>query len=53
MGWVKSIPFGVMKRNALIPATTAKILKFPTVLTSSMEDHAQGPLLAELESRTC
>jgi nicotinamidase-related amidase len=50
MGWVKSIPFGVMKRNALILATTAKILKLPTVLTSSMEDHAQGPLLAELES---
>ena len=50
MGWVKSIPFSVMKRNALILASTAKILKLPAVLTSSMEDHAQGPLLAELES---
>jgi nicotinamidase-related amidase len=39
-----------MKRNALILAQTAKILMLPTVLTSSMEDHAQGPLLAELES---
>jgi hypothetical protein len=39
-----------MERNALILATTAKILKLPTLLTSSMEDHAQDPLLTELES---
>ena len=50
MGWVKSIPFEEMKRNALILANVAKILKLPTVLTSSMEEHAQGPLLAEFES---
>jgi nicotinamidase-related amidase len=50
MGWVKSIPFEDMKRNALILANVAKILKLPTVLTSSMEEHAQGRLLAELES---
>jgi nicotinamidase-related amidase len=49
MGWVKSIPFDVMKRNALMLARAASILKLPTLLTSSMEDHAQGPLLAELE----
>jgi len=29
-------------------AKTAKILGMPVVLTSSMEDHAQGPLLGEL-----
>lgn len=49
MGWVKSIPFEDMKRNALMLARTARILELPTVLTSSMEDHAQGPLLSELE----
>ncbi|GAB3374500.1 isochorismatase family protein [Lysobacter rhizosphaerae] len=50
MSWVKSIPFEEMKRNALMLAKTAKILKLPVVLTSSMEGHAQGPLLSELES---
>lgn len=50
MGWVKSIPFEDMKRNALILAKAARILKLPVVLTSSMEEHAQGPLLNELES---
>jgi nicotinamidase-related amidase len=50
MGWVKSIPFEEMKRNALILAQAAKILKLPVVLTCSMEEHAQGPLLSELES---
>jgi nicotinamidase-related amidase len=50
MGWVKSIPFEEMKRNALILAQAATILKLPVVLTSSMEEHAQGPLLSELKS---
>ncbi|CAN7529212.1 isochorismatase family protein [Pseudomonas sp. LjRoot71] len=49
MGWVKSIPFEELKRNALMLAKTAAILKLPVVLTSSMEEHAQGPLLSELE----
>ncbi|WP_137817503.1 isochorismatase family protein [Pseudomonas sp. 2FG] len=49
MGWVKSIPFEELKRNALMLAKTASILKLPVVLTSSMEEHAQGPLLSELE----
>jgi len=48
MGWVKSTTFDEMKRNALILAQAAKILKLPTVLTSSMEEAAQGPLLSEL-----
>ena len=38
MGWVKSIPFEEMKRNALMLAQTARILKLPVVLTSSMEE---------------
>lgn len=50
MSWVKSLPFEEMKRNALMLAGAARILKLPTVLTSSMEDHAQGPLLSELET---
>ena len=50
MGWVKSIPFEEMKRNAIMLAHTARILKIPVVLTSSMEEYAQGPLLSELQS---
>jgi len=50
MGWVQSIPFEEMKRNALMLAQTAKILNMPVVLTASMEEYAQGPLLSELES---
>lgn len=48
MSWVKSIPFEDMKLNTLLLAHTAKVLQMPTVLTSSMEEHAQGPLLSEL-----
>ena len=48
MGWVKSIPFEEMKRNALMLAKVARIYELPVVLTSSMEDYAQGPLLSEL-----
>jgi nicotinamidase-related amidase len=50
MSWVHSIPFEEMKRNALMLAETARILKLPVVLTSSMEEYAQGPLLSELGS---
>jgi len=50
MSWVHSISFEEMKRNALMLAKTASILAMPTVLTSSMEEHAQGPLLDELET---
>jgi len=50
MGWVKSIAFEEMKRNALMLAKAAKVLKLPVVLTSSMEEYAQGPLLPELQT---
>lgn len=50
MSWVKSISFEEMKRNTLMLAKAASILKLPVVLTSSMEEYAQGPLLSELES---
>ncbi|MFJ5431594.1 isochorismatase family protein [Pectobacterium actinidiae] len=48
MGWAKSMPFAELKRNALMLAKTAAILNMPVVLTSSMEEYAQGPLLEEL-----
>ena len=48
MSWVHSIPVDEMKRNAVMLAKTASILKLPVVLTSSMEDQAQGPLMSEL-----
>ncbi|MFD7379487.1 isochorismatase family protein [Streptomyces mirabilis] len=49
MGWVRSIPFEQMKANALALAQTAKAVGIPLVLTSSMEEYAQGPLLTELQ----
>ncbi len=50
MSWVKSIQFEELKRNALMLAKAAQILGIPTILTSSMEENVQGPLLTELES---
>ena len=37
MGWVKSISFEEMKRNTLMLAQSARILKLPAVLNCSME----------------
>jgi nicotinamidase-related amidase len=48
MSWVHSLPFEEMKRNVVMLAKTAKIMKLPVILTSSMEEYAQGPLLSEL-----
>ncbi|MCE9857450.1 isochorismatase family protein [Raoultella planticola] len=50
MGWAKSMAFEELKRNALMLAKSAAILDMPVVLTSSMEEYAQGPLLAELKT---
>ncbi|MFZ9034982.1 MAG: isochorismatase family protein [Francisellaceae bacterium] len=50
MGWVNSISIEDLKRNALMLAKTAAIFNIPVVLTSSMEEMAQGPLLNELET---
>jgi nicotinamidase-related amidase len=49
MSWVNSISLEEMKRHAVMLAKTAKILNIPTVLTSSMEKYAQGPLMDELK----
>lgn len=50
MGWAKSMAFDELKRNTLMLAKSAAILDMPVVLTSSMEEYAQGPLLEELKS---
>jgi len=49
MGWVGSTPYETMKKNAVALARAAKALDIPLVLTSSMEEYAQGRLLEELE----
>lgn len=48
MSWVQSIPLDEMKRNATMLAKVAKIYALPVVLTSSMEEFAQGALMSEL-----
>lgn len=49
MSWVRSIPLEEMKGNAQALARAAKALGMPLVLTSSLEDRAQGPLMEELQ----
>ena len=44
MSWARSTEIGEMKANALALARAAKALGMPLVLTSSLEDRAQGPL---------
>ncbi|RZT29052.1 isochorismatase family protein [Cupriavidus agavae] len=46
---VSSMPGGELKQNAVMLAKTAHILGMPIVLTTSMEDHQQGPLIDELQ----
>lgn len=49
MAWTHSHDINLVKQNALKLAKIASALKIPTVLTSSMEDRVQGPLVSELE----
>ena len=49
MGWVRSAPLDEIKRNTLVLAKAARALNMPVILTSSMEDHVQGPLMLELQ----
>ena len=48
MGWTHSHDINLVKANALKLARIAKAVKMPVVLTASMEDQVQGPLLPEL-----
>ena len=48
MDWVGSVPQDRLKAHTRALAMAAVALNMPLVLTSSMEDHAQGPLMPEL-----
>ncbi|MEV7630095.1 isochorismatase family protein [Actinoplanes sp. NPDC089786] len=48
MSWIRSAPLEQVKANALAVAKAATALDMPLVLTSSLEDMVQGPLLPEL-----
>ncbi|MFD1933388.1 MULTISPECIES: isochorismatase family protein [Nonomuraea] len=47
MRWAASTPFEELKTRALALARGAKALEMPLVLTSSLEEQAQGPLLSD------
>jgi nicotinamidase-related amidase len=49
MGWTHSHDINLVKANALKLAKIAKALNMPVILTSSMEDQVQGPLMPELQ----
>ncbi len=48
MGWVGSANLEEIKNNTVALARAAHVTKMPLILTSSMEDQAQGPLFDEL-----
>jgi nicotinamidase-related amidase len=47
LNWARSADQDELKANALALAKAAKALGMPLVLTTSLEDHAQGPILPE------
>jgi len=49
MGWVRSVSLEEMEMNTIILAKAAKAIGMPVVLTSSMEDAPQGPLMPQLQ----
>jgi len=49
MGWTHSHDINLVKQNAIKLAKIAQALKLPVVLTTSMEENVQGPLIPELE----
>ena len=50
MSWVRSAPLEEIKRNTVVLAKAARALNMPVILTSSMEEHVQGPLMPELQA---
>lgn len=48
MQLIKTLDVEQVKRNVIALAKAAKILSLPVVLTSSQEDHLQGPMMREL-----
>ncbi|UWQ54046.1 isochorismatase family protein [Leisingera caerulea] len=49
MNWAKSVDRDLIEANTRALARTAAALGMPLVLTSSMEDNMQGPLMLALE----
>lgn len=49
MQLIKNIAMEDAKRNAIALAKMAQVFDMPVILTSSQEDHVQGPLIPELE----
>ena len=49
MAWTHSHDINLVKKNALRLARIAQAVAMPVVLTASMEDQVQGPLVPELE----
>jgi nicotinamidase-related amidase len=49
LGWCQNIPQELIRNNTRALARAAKALGMPLILTSSMEDQAQGPLIKDLE----
>jgi len=49
MAWTHSHDINLVKQNAIKLAQIAKALSLPVILTSSMEENVQGPLIPELE----
>ena len=49
MAWTHSHDINLVKKNALRLARIAQAVGMPVVLTASMEDQVQGPLVPELE----
>ena len=49
MSWVRSAPLDEIKKNTVVLAKAARALNMPVILTSSMEEQVQGPLMPELQ----
>src|SRR5687767_11077235 len=49
MGWTHSHDINLVKQNSIKLAKIAKALNLPVVLTVSMEENVQGPLIPELQ----
>jgi len=49
MAWTHSHDINLVKQNTIKLAKIAKALNMPVILTSSMEEYVQGPLISELE----
>jgi nicotinamidase-related amidase len=49
MSWVRSAPLEEIKKYTVVLAKAARALNMPVILTSSLEEQAQGPLMPELQ----